>query len=192
MPDRLGLAAKRSDTVGEITTRRQKPLVLRIMVEQGRTMILFLFGLTPRCAQIFPHRCCFQPVRRFRQQMGRAQAPTIMERKWVRPAVPDRREPGAGPSGRPYFRSRWAARRRPPSWRGNGCVLPCRTGVSPGLDRAVDPISAAVSVRDLVLLSWDMMSASVVQLERQGGPPRLDEGRPPTPPRPQRKPAHQP
>src|SRR3954467_7138757 len=37
--------------------------------------------------------------------MGRAQAPTIMERKWVRPAVPDRREPGAGPSGRPYFRS---------------------------------------------------------------------------------------
>src|SRR4051794_25384165 len=38
------------------------------MVEQGRTMILFLFGLTPRCAQIFPHRCCFQPVRRFRQR----------------------------------------------------------------------------------------------------------------------------
>src|SRR3954467_12178582 len=37
--------------------------------------------------------------------MGRAQARTIMERKWVRPAVPDRREPGAGPSGRPYFRS---------------------------------------------------------------------------------------
>src|SRR3954452_2768838 len=30
------------DTVGEITIRRQKPLVLRIMVEQVRTMILFL------------------------------------------------------------------------------------------------------------------------------------------------------
>src|SRR3954471_10405696 len=38
------------------------------MVEQGRTTILFLSGLTPRCAQIFPHRCCLQPVRRFRQQ----------------------------------------------------------------------------------------------------------------------------
>src|SRR4051812_10286244 len=50
---------KRTDTVGEITIRRQKPLVLRIMVEQGRTMILFLSGLTPRCEQIFPHRCCF-------------------------------------------------------------------------------------------------------------------------------------
>src|SRR5215212_2967356 len=37
--------------------------------------------------------------------MGRAQARTIMERKWCAPAVPDRREPGAGPSGRPYFRS---------------------------------------------------------------------------------------
>src|SRR4051794_18333929 len=59
---------KDPDTVGEITTRRQKPLVLRIMVEQGRTMILFLSGLTPRCEQIFPHRCCFQPVRRFRQR----------------------------------------------------------------------------------------------------------------------------
>src|SRR4051812_46031866 len=56
------------DTVGEITIRRQKPLVLRIMVEQGRTRILFLSGLTPRCEQIFPHRCCFQPVRRIRQQ----------------------------------------------------------------------------------------------------------------------------
>src|SRR3954463_6153423 len=56
------------DTVGEITIRRQKPLVLRIMVEQGRTRILFLSGLTPRCEQIFPHRCCFQPVRRFRQR----------------------------------------------------------------------------------------------------------------------------
>src|SRR3954471_14871072 len=59
---------KWEDTVGEITTRRQKPLVLRIMVEQGRTMVLLLSGLTPRCAQIFPHRCCFQPVRRFRQR----------------------------------------------------------------------------------------------------------------------------
>src|SRR3954447_6957814 len=59
---------KRSDTVGEITIRRQKPLVLRIMVEQGRIMILFLSELTPRCEQIFPHRCCFQPVRRIRQQ----------------------------------------------------------------------------------------------------------------------------
>src|SRR6185312_12773720 len=28
-----------------------------------------------------------------------------MERKWVRPAVPDRRGPRAGSSGRPYFRS---------------------------------------------------------------------------------------
>src|SRR4051812_19501068 len=28
-----------------------------------------------------------------------------MERKWCAPAVPDRCEPGAGPSGRPYFRS---------------------------------------------------------------------------------------
>src|SRR3954469_24703980 len=52
-------ARKRSDTGGEITTRRQKPLVLRIMVEQGRTVILFLSGITPRCEQIFPHRCCF-------------------------------------------------------------------------------------------------------------------------------------
>src|SRR4051812_8847547 len=59
---------KRLDTVGEITTRRQKPLVLRIMVEQGRTRILFLSGLTPRCEQIFPHRSCFQPVRRIRQR----------------------------------------------------------------------------------------------------------------------------
>src|SRR4051812_1126399 len=42
-------ARKRSDTVGEITIRRQKPLVLRIMVEQGRTRILFLSELTPRC-----------------------------------------------------------------------------------------------------------------------------------------------
>jgi hypothetical protein len=57
-----------TDTVGEITIRRQKPLVLRIMVEQGRTRILFLSGLTPRCEQIFPHRCCFQPVRRIRQR----------------------------------------------------------------------------------------------------------------------------
>src|SRR4051812_12815861 len=31
---------------------------------QGRTRILFLSELTPRCEQIFPHRCCFQPVRR--------------------------------------------------------------------------------------------------------------------------------
>src|SRR3954467_12065169 len=52
------------------------------MVEQGRTMVLLLSGLTPRCAHIFPHRCCFQPVRRFRQQMGRTRARTIMERKW--------------------------------------------------------------------------------------------------------------
>src|SRR3954449_7518401 len=48
--------------------RRQKPLVLRIMVEQGRTRILFLSELVSRCKQIFPHRCCFQPVRRFRQR----------------------------------------------------------------------------------------------------------------------------
>src|SRR3954468_14850250 len=61
-------SSQQGDTVGEITTRRQKPLVLRIMVEQGRTMILFLSGLTPRCEQIFPHRCCFQPVRRIRQR----------------------------------------------------------------------------------------------------------------------------
>src|SRR3954454_10727506 len=72
----------RSDTVGETTTRRQKPLVLRIRVEQLRTKILFLPGLTPRCEQIFPHRCCFQPVRRFRQQMSHAPARTIMGRKW--------------------------------------------------------------------------------------------------------------
>src|SRR3954471_16158337 len=38
------------------------------MVEQVGTMILFPSGLTPRCEQIFPHRCCFQPVRRIRQQ----------------------------------------------------------------------------------------------------------------------------
>src|SRR4051812_343041 len=44
------------------------------MVEQGRTMILFLSGLTPRCEQIFPHRCCFQPVRRFRQR-----CPTVFD-----------------------------------------------------------------------------------------------------------------
>src|SRR3954465_9583853 len=62
------MSIKRPDTVGEITIRRQKPLVLRIMVEQGRTRILFLSGLTPRCEQIFPHRCCFQPVRRIRQR----------------------------------------------------------------------------------------------------------------------------
>src|SRR5215218_8447430 len=59
---------KRPDTVGEITIRRQKPLVLRIMVEQGRTMVLFLSELVSRCEQIFPHRCCFQPVRRIRQR----------------------------------------------------------------------------------------------------------------------------
>jgi len=51
------LYQKRTDTVGEITIRRQKPLVLRIMVEQGRTRILFLSGLTPRCKQIFLHGC---------------------------------------------------------------------------------------------------------------------------------------
>jgi hypothetical protein len=61
-------ARKRSDTVGEITIRWQKPPVLRIMVEQGRTRILFLSGLTLRCKQIFLHRCCFQPVRRIRQR----------------------------------------------------------------------------------------------------------------------------
>src|SRR3954454_1700440 len=77
------IARKRSDTVGEITIRRQKPLVLRIMVEQGRTMVLFLSELTPRCEQIFPHRCCFHPVRRIRQQMDRTWACTIMERKWT-------------------------------------------------------------------------------------------------------------
>src|SRR3982751_2205372 len=89
------MSDKRPDTVGEITTRRQKPLVLRIMVGQGRTMILFLSGLTPRCEQIFPHGCCFQPVRRFRQQMSHAPARTIMERKrdgvspaWDRAANP--------------------------------------------------------------------------------------------------------
>src|SRR4051812_46500559 len=37
--------------------------------------------------------------------MSHAPARTIMESKWCGPAVPDRREPGAGPSGRPYFRS---------------------------------------------------------------------------------------
>jgi len=31
-------------------------------------MILFLSGLTPRCKQIFLHRCWFQPVRRIRQR----------------------------------------------------------------------------------------------------------------------------
>src|SRR4051812_22433719 len=45
-----------------------KAACIRIMVEQGRTRILFLSGLTPRCEQIFPHRCCFQPVRRIRQR----------------------------------------------------------------------------------------------------------------------------
>src|SRR5215210_4073773 len=70
------------DTVSEITTRRQKPLVLRIMVEQGRTRILLLSELTPRCEQIFPHRCCFQPVRQIRQQMSRARARTIVGRKY--------------------------------------------------------------------------------------------------------------
>src|SRR4051812_14016064 len=74
-------APARGSSVREITIRRQKPLVLRIMVEQGRTRILFLSELTPRCEQIFPHRCCFQPVRRIRQQMSRARARTIMERK---------------------------------------------------------------------------------------------------------------
>ena len=73
---------RRSDTVGEITIRRQKPHVLRIMVEQGRTKILFLSGLTPRCEQIFPHRCCFQPVRPIRQQMGRTRACTIRAPSW--------------------------------------------------------------------------------------------------------------
>src|SRR4051794_19469712 len=58
-PLRAKLSHFGPDTVGEITIRRQKPLVLRIMVEQGRTMILFLSGLAPRCEQIFPHRCCF-------------------------------------------------------------------------------------------------------------------------------------
>src|SRR5205085_703177 len=53
-----------SDTVGEITMRRQKPLILRIMVEQGRAMILFLSGLTPLCEQIFPDRCCCRLVLR--------------------------------------------------------------------------------------------------------------------------------
>src|SRR3954466_15614148 len=77
------LSVKRSDTVGEITTRRQKPLVLRIMVEQGRIIILFLSGLTPRCEQIFPHRCCFQPVRRFRQQ-----CPTVWRPSPICPATP--------------------------------------------------------------------------------------------------------
>src|SRR4051812_39784547 len=64
---------KRWDTVGEITTRRQKPLVLRIMVEQGRTMVLFLSELVSRCEQIFPHRCCSRPsVSPIRQQISRA------------------------------------------------------------------------------------------------------------------------
>ena len=53
----LPVSRKQPDTVGEITIRRQKPLVLRIMVEQGRTVILFLSGLTLRCKQIFLHRC---------------------------------------------------------------------------------------------------------------------------------------
>src|SRR3982750_4483248 len=64
----LQVSGKCSDTVGEITIRRKKLLVLRIMVEQGRTMVLFLSELVSRCEQIFPHRCCFQPVRRIRQQ----------------------------------------------------------------------------------------------------------------------------
>src|SRR3954470_16462249 len=78
---------KPPDTVGEITIRRQKPLVLRIMVEQGRTMILFLSELTPRCEQIFPHRCCFQPVRRIRQQCPNVCATTADLRRSTRACV---------------------------------------------------------------------------------------------------------
>ena len=37
--------------------------------------------------------------------------------------------------------------RRAPSWRGNPQQRALRTGVRPGLDRAVNPISAAVSDR---------------------------------------------
>src|SRR4051812_30959982 len=55
--------------------------------------------------------------------MGRTRACTIMERKWCAPAVPDRCEPGAGPSSPPYFRSRWTARGRAPSWGGNAAPV---------------------------------------------------------------------
>src|SRR5215211_3294275 len=37
-------------------------------------------------------------------------------------------------------------------------------------------------VRDRVLLAWNVVSAGLVQLERQGGRPRSDKGSPPTPP----------
>ena len=43
-------------------------------------------------------------------------------------------------------------------------------------------------VRDLVLLPWNMAAAGLVQLERQGGYPRSEEGRRPTPPRPPHQP----
>src|SRR3954447_11582379 len=70
----------------------------------------------------------------------------------------------------PYcdFANRWAARRRAPSWRGNGARLPCRTDVSPGLDRAVDPISAAVSDR-LLDVSFRPLTAQLGPCERRIG-----------------------
>src|SRR5215208_8543160 len=43
-------------------------------------------------------------------------------------------------------------------------------------------------VRDLAPLPGNVVAAVLVQLERQGGHPRSDEGRRPTPPRPQHQP----
>src|SRR4051812_5928361 len=84
---------KRPDTVGEITIRRQKPLVLRIMVEQGRTMILFLSGLTPRCEQIFPHRCYFSQSGEFANGVRSFSGQSIAH---SRPSIPAQHRPADG------------------------------------------------------------------------------------------------
>ncbi len=57
-----------TDTVGEITITQQKLPAHRIMVERDRTNILFLSGLTTRGEQVLPHRFCFRPLQRLRQQ----------------------------------------------------------------------------------------------------------------------------
>src|SRR3954465_5104939 len=48
----------KSDTAGEIATRRKQRPLLRILVEVDRTRALFLSGLALRCELIFPHRFC--------------------------------------------------------------------------------------------------------------------------------------
>src|SRR3954451_22378037 len=77
--------------------------------------------------------------------MSHAPARTIMERKWCGPAVPDRREPGAGPSGRPYFRSSVRVYghltmpcpklREKQFFESLWVTFPAACGVSPGLDQ---------------------------------------------------------